>query len=70
MGTPRGKNITAINLAVNAALLNVTGVTGILQSSVVLTGRAVALTYNVQTLYGTLQSTFVYDPGIGGPSAQ
>jgi len=60
-----GKSLLAISLAVNAALLSVTGVTGIISSTPILTSdRNLTLTYNVQTQYGTLQSTFVYDQGL------
>lgn len=60
-----GKNLLALSLAVNSALLGVTGVTGILQTNISLNEqRQCLITYNVQTQYGTLQSAFVYSGGI------
>lgn len=60
-----GKNLLAISLAVNAALLGVKGVTGILQSNISLNAaRGCSITYNVQTQYGTIQNSFVYSGGI------
>lgn len=62
-----GKNQLAVNLAVNAAILNTTGVTGILQTSINLTdSRRLTIMYNVQTVYSTLQSTYVYNLGATG----
>lgn len=62
-----GKSQLAINLAVNAAILNTTGVTGILQTSIDLTDkRALQITYQVQTVYSVLQSTYVYNLGATG----
>ena len=60
-----GKSLLAISLALNAALLSVTGVTGILSAVPTLSSnRRLVLTYRVQTQYGELQSTFVYDTGL------
>jgi hypothetical protein len=62
-----GKNQLAINLAINAAILNTIGVTGILQTSFSISeNRALTVVYNVQTVYSTLQSTFTYDFGTSG----
>lgn len=62
-----GKNELAINLAINGALLAVEGVTGILQTNFTLTEqRKLNVTYNVQTVYSTLQGNFVYDVGLAG----
>lgn len=58
------KNLTAITLAVNAAILKVEGVTGILQTSINLSeARVLTITYNVQTVYSTLQASTVYSLG-------
>jgi hypothetical protein len=62
-----GKNELAINLAVNAALLNVEGVVGILMTNISLNAqRNLTITYQVQTVYSTLSSQFVYDLGTTG----
>lgn len=59
-----GKDEVSINLAVNGALLSTTGVTGILQTNISLTTtRLLTIQYNVQTVYSTLQGTYVYDTG-------
>lgn len=59
-----GKNQLAINLAVNAAILNTPGVTSILQTNINLNElRVLTIQYNVQTVYSTLQSSFVYNLG-------
>lgn len=59
-----GKDQTAINLAVNAAILNTSGVTGLLQVNTILSEtRVLTLQYNVNTVYGVLQGTFTYDTG-------
>jgi hypothetical protein len=64
-GLMGGKSLLAISLAVNTALLGVTGVTGILQTNISLNAqRQCSITYSVQTQYGTLQSVFVYSQGI------
>lgn len=61
------KNQLAINLAVNAAILNTAGVTGILQTNIVLSeNRVLTITYQVQTVYSVLQNTFVYNVGTTG----
>jgi hypothetical protein len=62
-----GKNQLAISLAINAALLNTVGVTGILQTSFSISeNRVLTVVYNVQTTYSTLQNTFAYDFGTSG----
>lgn len=59
-----GKDQLAINLAVNAVILNTEGVTGILQTSLtVSSNRRISLVYRVQTIYSQLSSTFQYDLG-------
>lgn len=59
-----GKNELAINLAVNTAILNTQGVTGILQTNITLNAaRQLQVTYQVQTVYSVLQSSFTYDIG-------
>ncbi len=58
-----GKDLTQLNLAVAAVILNTTNVTGGLQLSVVYTAatRNVTIQYQVQTTYSQLSSGFVYD---------
>jgi hypothetical protein len=64
-----GKNQLAIQLAVNACLLNTVDnagnqvVTGILQTSVSLnrTTRSLSISYAVTTIYSTLTSTYAYN---------
>lgn len=60
-----GKNLPAIVLSINNTLLGVTGVTGILQTSINLdpTNRVLTVTYQVQTIYSVLQGTYVFDTG-------
>ena len=59
-----GKNQLAINLAVNAAILNTSGVTSLLQTNISLSqARILTIQYKVQTVYSVLQNTFVYDLG-------
>lgn len=59
-----GKNEIAINLAVNSAILSTSGVTGILQTSISLdANRNLQIQYQVQTIYSTLQNTYVYNVG-------
>lgn len=61
------KNLRAINLAINTAILNTSSVTGLLQSSISLdTNRKLTVTYQVQTVYSILQGTYVYDTGVTG----
>ena len=61
------KNEIAINLVVNAAILNVAGVTSLLQTNISLNNsRMLTITYQVQTIYSTLFSQFVYDLGTTG----
>lgn len=61
------KNQPAILLAINAAILNTLGVTGLLQTSVNLSeNRVLSVTYKVQTVYSVFQSTFVYDFSTSG----
>lgn len=58
------KNEPAILLAINAAILNTLGVTGLLQTTVNLDrNRKLTVTYKVQTIYSVLQNTFVYSFG-------
>lgn len=63
-----GKNELAVNLSVNAAILNTLGVTGLLQTSARLDERTRDLTlmYRVQTVYGILQDQLVYSFGLAG----
>lgn len=62
-----GKNLTALNLAINTAILNTTGVTSILQTSLSLDAqRNLTVDYNVSTVYSTLQGQFVYNVGTLG----
>lgn len=59
-----GKNLLALNLSINATILNVPGVTGILQSSSSLSNnRVLTVQYSVQTIYSVLQGTYVYNVG-------
>lgn len=62
-----GKDQTALNLAINAIILNTTNVTGMIQLSVVLNAaRNLNVQYTVQTTYSVLSSSFQYDlNGIG-----
>jgi hypothetical protein len=59
-----GKNELAVNLSINATILNTLGVTGLLQTSTSLVNRKLNVQYQVQTVYGTFQNTYVYDIGI------
>lgn len=62
-----GKSEVAIQLAINGALLRVDGVTGILNTNFSLTeDRNLSVSYNVQTVYSTLQGTYVYSLGLAG----
>lgn len=57
-----GKDQIAINLAVNAVILNTENVTGILQVGLNLsTSRIISISYKVQTTYSVLTSSFQYD---------
>ncbi len=59
-----GKNLLAVQLAVNAGILNVQNVTGILNTRLSLdVHRNLNVTYLVQSVFGKLQNTFVYDVG-------
>lgn len=62
-----GKDLTALNLAVSAVILNTDNVTGILQLSISLsTKRNVSISYKVQTTLSQAGGTFQYDlNGIG-----
>ncbi len=62
-----GKNQTALNLAINAVILNTDNVTGMLQTSVNLsTSRVFTVQYRVQTTYSVLSGAFQYDlNGVG-----
>lgn len=56
------KNQLAIVLAINAALLKVPGVTGILQTNVTInSNRNFSLSYSVTTIYSTLTSTYEFN---------
>ncbi len=61
------KDQVSLNLAISAAILNTTNVTGILQLSVVLSViRELTVRYKVQTSYSTAAGLFQYDlNGIG-----
>jgi hypothetical protein len=63
-----GKSELAIQLAVNATILNVNGVTGLVQTSVNLdpVTRNLFIQYSVQTVYSVLQGNFSYDIGTVG----
>jgi len=62
-----GKNELAITLAVNAAILGTQGVTGLLQTSIVLNeDRSLSINYQVQTIYSVLQSSYVFALGPAG----
>jgi len=53
-----GKNITALQLAVNNCILSTTGVTTVLELNLVLNlDRSVTITYQVVTVYSQNQST-------------
>lgn len=58
-----GKDQTALNLAINAVILNTEGVTGMLQLGANLdeTTRVFLVQYKVQTIYSVLSSSFQYD---------
>lgn len=57
---------TALNLSISTTILNTPGVTGILQLSISLSNaRNFSVTYQVQTVYSTVSSTFVFDNSIG-----
>lgn len=59
-----GKNLTALNLAINSAILGTTGVTGLIQTSLSLNEqRQLVVIYSVQTVYGVLNNAFVYNTG-------
>jgi len=63
-----GKNQLALNLSINATILNTEGVTGILQTSLSVSPvtRGFAVQYKVQTVYSTLTGIFQYDlNGVG-----
>jgi hypothetical protein len=62
-----GKNETAINLAVNAAILGTEGVTGIRQTSINLNNtRQLSIVYNVTTVFSVVTGSFTYDLGTAG----
>lgn len=62
-----GKDQTALNLAINAVILNTNGVTGILQvGSNLSSNRVFSIQFKVQTTYSVLSGSFQYDlNGIG-----
>lgn len=53
----------ALNLAINAAILNTAGVTGLKQTSLSVSGRTLTIQYVVTTVYSTLSGQFVFDVG-------
>jgi hypothetical protein len=54
--------IVQLNLAVSTTILNITGVTGIIQNSFNITPqKEYTATYKVQTQYSTIASTFVFN---------
>ena len=57
-----GKDLTALNVAVTATILNTEGVQGIRQISLTLnrTTRVLTVSYQVQTIYSVLGSTFQF----------
>lgn len=57
------KNPTALTLAINATILGVQGVTGILQTTINLnnTTRNLSVEYSVTTIYSTLTSAFEFN---------
>jgi len=58
------KNQVALNLAINAVILNTANVTGILQVAInVSTARRITIQYRVQTTYSVLSDVFQYDLG-------
>lgn len=62
-----GKNELAISLAINSTLVNTKGVTGIQQTNFTLnSARHLSISYNVNTVYGTLSNTLSYDIGTIG----
>lgn len=60
-----GKDLIALNLAINATILNTANVTGLLQTSANLdhVTRIYSVTYIVQTSFGVVANTFQYDGG-------
>lgn len=60
-------NEVTLNLAISTLILNTPNVTGILQLSISLpTNRNFSVSYQVQTIYSTVTSNFVFDNSIGG----
>lgn len=56
------KNTIALNLAINAVILNTPNVTGILETSFSLSdNRVFSVTFKVQTTYSTTNGTAVFD---------
>ena len=53
----------ALQLAIRGKILNISGVTGTQQPSIVVnsTSRGFSGSYNVQTIYGQVSGTFQYD---------
>lgn len=61
-----GKSKTAIDLAINAVILNTRNVTGILEiSSTLDNNRVLTIVFSVQTAFGPISDTFQYDVGQG-----
>lgn len=60
------KNQTSLNLAISTVILNTPQVTGILQLSSSLNAkRQFSCSYQVQTVYSTVSSNFVFNTSIG-----
>ena len=56
-----------LNLAISTTILNTTGVTGLLQLSISTSQdtRLFSVSYQVNTIYSTVTSSFVYSSSIG-----
>lgn len=60
------KDELTLNLSISSVILNTEGVTGILELSTSLgSNRAFSVSYEVQTVYSTVSSTFVFDSSVG-----
>ncbi len=57
---------TQLSLSISNTILNTPNVTGLLQLSIKKVGRALNVVYQVQTVYSTTASTFVFDTSVGG----
>jgi len=57
-----GKDRVSLNLAINTAILNTVGVTGLVQTSLTLnSSRQLTVNYTVNTVYSTLSGQFQFD---------